>query len=599
MGLFKRIGNEITYFRAALRTLGRIGDIHKHPDRTFPDVIEGFAATKPNNVAIYFEDRKITYREFNEAANRYARWAKAQGIGRGEVVALMMENRPEYLIAWLGVLKAGGAAALINTNLVKAPLAHSLNISGAQHLILGSELAESYATAADLLEKPMQVWATGGGVQGAQDLDGALASQSGAALPGDIRAGLTIDDNALYIYTSGTTGNPKAARIPHVRLLTMMGGFAAAANAKEKDRMYCVLPLYHSAGGVCAVGTVLTVGGAIIIRRKFSAREFFSDCARYKATLIQYIGELCRYLLNSEPNSKERKHKIRLAIGNGLRPEIWPAFQKRFNIPSVLEFYGATEGNVALMNYDGTVGAVGRIPGWAKKKFNVELVQFNTETEQVVRGADGFCIKCKPGEAGEAIGKISNDPNTPTGRFEGYAKKEETEKKILRDVFEKGDEWFRTGDLLRQDKHGYFYFVDRIGDTFRWKGENVSTNEVSEAISVFPGVKEANVYGVVIPGTDGRAGMASIVCDPGIDLEKLRKHIDKELPDYARPLFIRLSHEMEVTGTFKHRKVDLVKEGIDLALVNEPIYFNSPVEKKFVPLDQALHDKISSGAFKL
>ena len=458
MGLFKRIGNEIIYLRAAMRTLGRLGDIHKHPDHTFPDVIEGFAKTKPNNIAIYFEDRKITYREFNEAANRYARWAKAQGIGRGDVVALMMENRPEYLIAWLGVLKAGGAAALINTNLVKAPLAHSLNISGAQHLVLGSELAEPYATAVDQLEKPMQVWATGGQVQGMQNLDAALALQPGDTLPADIRKGVTINDNALYVYTSGTTGNPKAARIPHVRLLTMMGGFSAAANATEKDRMYCVLPLYHSAGGVCAVGTVLTVGGAIIIRRKFSAREFFSDCVKYKATLIQYIGELCRYLLNSEKHPKERKHKIRLAIGNGLRPEIWPAFQKRFNIPSVLEFYGATEGNVALMNYDGTVGAVGRIPGWAKKKFNVELVRFNTETEQVVRGADGFCVKCAPGEAGEGLGKISNDPNTPTGRFEGYAKKEETEKKILRDVFEKGDQWFRTGDLLRQDGSGLFLF---------------------------------------------------------------------------------------------------------------------------------------------
>lgn len=599
MGLFRRIGNEIIYLRAAMRTLGRLGDIHKHPDRTFPDIIEGFAQTKPGNIAIYFEERKISYRDFNEAANRYARWAQAQGIGRGDVVALMMENRPEYLIAWLGVLKAGGSAALINTNLVKTPLAHSLNISGAQHVILGSELAENYATAVDQLEKPMQVWATGGLVQGAQNLDAALALQPGGALPADIRKDITIDDNALYIYTSGTTGNPKAARIPHVRLLTMMGGFSAAANATEKDRMYCALPLYHSAGGVCAVGTVLTVGGAIIIRRKFSAREFFVDCYKYKATLIQYIGELCRYLLNSEKHPKERKHKIRLAIGNGLRPEIWPAFQKRFNVPRVLEFYGATEGNVALMNYDGTVGAVGRIPGWAKKKFNVELVRFNTETEQVVRGPDGFCIKCAPGEAGEALGKISNDPNTPTGRFEGYAKKEETEKKILRDVFEKGDQWFRTGDLLKQDKLGYFYFVDRIGDTFRWKGENVSTNEVSEAISVFPGIKEANVYGVAVPGTDGRAGMAAIVCDPGLDLEKLRRHIDKELPEYARPLFIRLSHEIEVTGTFKHRKVELVKEGIDPNLVKEPIYFNSPTEKKFVPLDRTLYENICSGAFKL
>ncbi|MGB3811229.1 MAG: long-chain-acyl-CoA synthetase [Parvibaculum sp.] len=599
MGLFKRIGNEIIYLRAAMRTLGRLGDIYKHPDQTFPDLIEGLARNKPNNIAIYYEDRKITYRELDAEANRYARWVQSQGMGRGDTVALMMENRPEYIISWLGVLKAGASAALINTNLIKAPLAHCLNISGAQHLILGSELAEAYATAADQLEKPMQVWATGGQVQGMQNLDAALAQQSGETLPADTRKGVTIDDNALYIYTSGTTGNPKAARIPHVRLLTMMVGFSAAANATEKDRMYIAMPLYHSAGGVCAVGTTLTVGGAIIIRRKFSAREFFVDCYKYKATLVQYIGELCRYLLNSEPNPKDRKHKVRLAIGNGLRPEIWPAFQKRFNIPRVLEFYGATEGNVALMNYDGTVGAVGRIPGWAKKRFNVEIVRFNTETEQVVRGADGFCIKCSPGEAGEAIGKISNDPNTPTGRFEGYAKKEETEKKILRDVFEKGDSWFRTGDLLRQDKLGYFYFVDRIGDTFRWKGENVSTNEVAEAISVFPGVKEANVYGVSVPGTDGRAGMASIVADKGLDLDKFRKHIDRELPEYARPLFIRLSHEMEVTGTFKHRKVDLVKEGFDLAAVKEPIYFNSPVEKKFVPLDPILHDQICSGTFKL
>ena len=599
MGLFKRIGNEVLYLRAALRSLKKLSAIYDNPKLTYPDVIEGLAKTKPNNIAIYFEDRKLTYREFDEAANRYARWAIAQGLGKGHTVALMMENRPEYLIAWLGVLKAGAAAALINTNLVKGPLAHSLNISGASHLILGAELAESFPTTEGMLERPMKVWATGAAVAGTENLDALLSLFSTEPLPADTRKDITINDEALYIYTSGTTGNPKAARLPHVRVLTMMGGFSAAENATEKDRMYCVLPLYHSAGGVCAVGAVLTVGGAVIIRRKFSAREFFTDCAKYEATLFQYIGELCRYLLNAEVNPKERKHKIRLAIGNGLRPEIWPAFQKRFNIPRVLEFYGATEGNVALLNYDGTVGAVGRIPGWAKKRFNVEIVKFNTETEQVVRGADGLCIKCEPGEAGEALGKISTDPNTPTGRFDGYAKKEETEKKILRDVFEKGDQWFRTGDLLKQDKLGYFFFVDRIGDTFRWKGENVSTNEVSEAVSVFPGIKEANVYGVSIPGTDGRAGMAAIVCDEGLDLGALHQHIVKELPDYARPIFIRLSHEMEVTGTFKHRKVDLVKEGVDLSVIKDPVFFNSPSEKKFVPLSQELHDQICSGAFKL
>lgn len=598
MGLFKRVSNEIIYLRAALRSLSRLGDIYKDPSQTFPDLIEGFARTKPNNVAIYFEDTEITYREFDAAANRYARWVMAQGMGKGHTVALMMENRPEYLIAWLGVLKAGAAAALINTNLIKGPLAHSLNISGASHVILGSELAEGYASAVDQLERPMKAWATGGVVQGTENLDAMLALYASEPLPADTRKDVTINDEALYIYTSGTTGNPKAARLPHVRVLTMMSGFSAAANSTDKDRVYCALPLYHSAGGVCAVGMALTVGGAVIIRRKFSAREFFTDCVKYKATLIQYIGELCRYLLNAETNPVETKHKIRIAVGNGLRPEIWAAFQKRFKIPRVLEFYGATEGNVALLNYDGTIGAVGRIPGWAKKKFNVELVRFNTETEQVVRGADGLCIKCEPGEAGEALGKISTDPNTPTGRFDGYAKKEETEKKILRDVFEKGDQWFRTGDLLKQDKLGYFYFVDRIGDTFRWKGENVSTNEVSEAISVFPGIKEANVYGVAVPGTDGRAGMAAIVCDEGLDLEKLYAHIKKELPEYAQPVFIRLSHEMEVTGTFKHRKVELVKEGIDLGAIKDPVYFNSSAEKKFVPLTQELHDQICGGSVR-
>jgi len=600
MGFFKRVGNEIVFVRAALRSLKKLKEIRADASHTFSDKIEELARTKPNNVAIYFEDRTLTYRQYNEEANKYARWMQKQGLGRGDVVALMMENRPEYLVAWLGIVKAGGTAALINTNLTKGPLAHCLNISGADHLVLGAELAENFSTASDHLERPMTVWTTGGQVQGANDLDAALAQLPGDPLPADIRKDVTQDDNALFIYTSGTTGNPKAARIPHVRLNSMMGAFAAGTNASEKDRMYVVLPLYHSAGGVCAVGTTLTVGGSVILRRKFSATHFWDDAVKYKATLFQYIGELCRYLLNTEKHPKERKHKLRMAVGNGLRPEIWKAFQQRFRIPHVLEFYGATEGNVALMNFDGTTGAIGRIPGWAKAKFNVEIVKFDIENEQPVRGADGFCIKAEPGEAGEALGKITDDPDQPTGRFDGYAKKEETEKKILRNVFEEGDAWFRTGDLLRQDKLGYFYFVDRIGDTFRWKGENVATSEVAEAISVFPGVKEANVYGVHVPGADGRAGMASIVAENGtLDLDKFHAQMQKELPDYAVPVFLRIQPEMEVTGTFKHRKVELVKEGFDPSAIPEPIYFNCPVQKKYIPVDQALYGQICSGEFRL
>ena len=597
MGLVKRVGNEITYMRSAIRVLKRVGGVFETPSHTFADVIEEHARTKPNNIAILFEDQSITYGQLDAAANRYARWVRSLGIKKGGGVALLMENRPEYIIAWLGVIKAGGVAALINTNLTAQVLAHSLDISTADHIILGAELSDNLATTEGLLTRPLKVWATGGNVDGAEDLDSILATQDEAPLPDDFRSDLRVTDGALYIYTSGTTGAPKAARIPHGRLLVMMGGFSAGVNATARDKMYVVLPLYHSAGGVCAVGTVLTVGGTVVLRRKFSASEFFDDVNRYQVTMFQYIGELCRYMLNSKPHPLEKTHKLRVVVGNGLRPEIWAAFQERFNIPKILEFYGSTEGNVSLFNYDGKIGSIGRVPSYAKSKFNVEVVKFDVETEQPLRGADGFCILTDPDEAGEALGMI--DASSPTGRFEGYAKKEETEKKILRDVFTKGDQWFRTGDLLKQDAQGYFYFVDRIGDTFRWKGENVATSEVAEAISVYPGVKEANVYGVSVPGTDGRAGMASVVGGDDFDLDNFRAYLSDQLPDYAQPLFIRLQPEMEITGTFKHRKVDLVKEGFDPDVIAEPVYFNDPAAKTFVPLDAALYQKICAGDVRL
>jgi fatty-acyl-CoA synthase len=340
---------------------------------------------------------------------------------------------------------------------------------------------------------------------------------------------------------------------------------------------------------------VLTVGGTMIIKRKFSVTQFWDDCVKYKATQFQYIGELCRYLLNAPPHAQERKHKLRVVMGNGLRPEIWPAFQKRFSIPWVIEFYGATEGNVALVNTDGKVGAVGRVPNYMRGLIQTRLVKFDIETEQPVRDANGFCSECANDEAGEAIGKIDEE----RGRFEGYSKGADTEKKILRNVFAKDDAWFRTGDLLRRDRDGYFYFVDRIGDTFRWKGENVATSEVAEAISVFPGIKEANVYGVKVPGTDGRAGMVSLVTAGSIDLKAFKQHLDKNLPAYARPIFIRMQGEIEVTGTFKHRKVELVKEGYDPSVVKDPLYVLDPVTSEYVTLTQDIFNRINAGEIRL
>ena len=278
---------------------------------------------------------------------------------------------------------------------------------------------------------------------------------------------------------------------------------------------------------------------------------------------------------------------------------MWPDFARRFRIPRILEFYAATEGNVSTFNFEGKPGAVGRIPWFMAHRFPTKIVKFDVEKEQPVRDARGFCVECAPNEAGEAIGKILNDPSKPANRFEGYAVKAETEKKILRDVFEKGDMWFRTGDLLRKDEQGYFYFIDRIGDTFRWKGENVSTSEVSEAITGFPGIAEANVYGVDIPNRDGRAGMAALVADGEIDLKALREHLVQRLPDYARPVFLRIRDELDVTGTFKQRKIDLVREGFDPSATTDAMFFHDPEAHAFVRLEKSLHDRIVAGAVRV
>ncbi|MBV9420351.1 MAG: AMP-binding protein, partial [Alphaproteobacteria bacterium] len=324
--------------------------------------------------------------------------------------------------------------------------------------------------------------------------------------------------------------------------------------------------------------------------------EFWDDVHRYQATLFQYIGELCRYLLNAPPSRYERDHRIRAITGNGLRPEIWKNFQQRFAIPKIVEFYGATEGNVSMLNYDGTVGAVGRVPSYMRRMITTRIVKFDVEHEVPVRGPDGFCIECADNEPGECIGKITDEPGK---HFDGYTKAADTAKKVLTDVFEKGDRWFRTGDLMRRDAHGYFYFVDRIGDTFRWKGENVATSEVSEALSVVPGVKEANVYGVTVPGMDGRAGMAALVTGSGFDAAALSGALAGNLPPYARPVFLRLSPEMEITGTFKQRKVELVKEGFDPGAINEPVYWLNPASGRYEPLMPAQYADIVAGKVKL
>jgi fatty-acyl-CoA synthase len=578
----------------ARRMLPRILRARPGAAFTVADAIEEVAQRSPDHAALVFEDQVVSYRDLDRGANKVARWAQAQGVGRGDVVALLMENRPEFVVHWLGLAKIGAVTALINTNLVGRPLAHSLEISGAKHLILDAALAQNFASALPQLAAKLTVWASGGSVPDARDLDADREERSAAPLASGIREGLTSTDKLFYIYTSGTTGLPKAANFSHLRFIATASGGVGMGRIGPSDRLYVVLPLYHSAGGVMALGAALFGGATAVLARKFSASRFWEDCVRHDVTVFQYIGELCRYLLNSPPHPDERQHRLRLCMGNGLRPEVWEPFQSRFGIPAVVEFYGATEGNVTFTNVDNKVGSIGRMSGLMRRVAGVHLVRFDVEKEDVVRGGDGFCIECALDEPGEAIGRI-----TEVNRFEGYSDEQASEKKILRDVFERGDTYFRTGDLLRRDADDYFYFVDRIGDTFRWKGENVSTGEVAEVLSRCPGVLEANVYGVAVPGADGRAGMASLVVEDDFDLEAFHREVADQLASYSRPLFLRILNEIEITGTFKHRKVEATEEGFDPARVTDPLYFLDAKAGAYIPLDAALYQRIQDGSVRI
>jgi fatty-acyl-CoA synthase len=311
--------------------------------------------------------------------------------------------------------------------------------------------------------------------------------------------------------------------------------------------------------------------------------------------MFVYIGELCRYLANLPPSPDETRHKLRLAFGNGLRPEVWAVMLERFRLPHILEFYGSTEGNVSMFNFDGTLGAIGRLPAYLRGMFNVRLVRFDVESETPVRDAKGFCIEAAVGEAGECLGEIHEDARTA---YTGYADKAASEKKVLTDVFRKGDRWFRTGDLLRKDADGYFFFVDRIGDTFRWKGENVSTSEVASALLKSPGVEEANVYGVAVEGAEGRAGMAGLVVGDGFDIKAFSKQVFAALPAYAQPVFLRLQPRIETTGTFKYRKMDLVADGFDPQKVRDPLYVRD-AEKGYVTLTKPMYDQLLAGEVRI
>ena len=573
MGLAANIRRDLKFAAGLRRLLKRIKPIALDSDVLVCDDFEEAVDKFPDNIALEDEHRSLTYRDLDGMANRYAHWARSRNLRRTDVIGLVMTNRAEYIAAWMGFCKAGIPTALINTNLTGQALAHCLNIAGVAVVVADEETWTKCEEARPFVTRTMMLWVLGlkdaDEVSDRRGLDNPVRSGSSVRPNKAIRDGITNRDTALYIYTSGTTGLPKAARIHHARARTYMRAFAGCTESTPTDRIFNVLPLYHSTGGLVGIGPAFLNGGRLVLRRKFSASSFWSDVNASGATMFVYIGELCRYLVNCPEQEGERGHKIRLAFGNGLRPDVWPEFQQRFAIPQILEFYGSTEGNVSLFNFDGKQGSIGRVPKFLKSQINIRLVAFDVDTEMPIRGANGLVMEASPGEIGEAIGKIGDDIRHD---FSGYADKAASEKKILTDVFQRGDRWFRTGDLMRQDKEGYFYFIDRIGDTFRWKGENVSTAEVEQRLVDAPGVKEVIAYGVPVPGAEGKAGMVTLVVEGRFSAKDFAAYADEQLPHYARPVFVRLAKTLETTGTFKYRKVDLVTDGFDPSKIDGAVY---------------------------
>jgi fatty-acyl-CoA synthase len=583
---------------AWIRALERTASIGKAGE-TLPVLIGRLGHQYGAAPALVSIEGSLSYRGLSARSNQYARWGLAQGLQAGDSVCLMMANCAEYMAIWLGLSRIGAVVALINNNLAGDALVHSINIVAPRALIAGSDVAARVLAVRTRLPAGLVCR-----VHGHSTLDIAPLSPEIARLPDEEWRESEcppqpIDSTALYIYTSGTTGLPKAAKVSHYRVMQWSHWFAGLLDTQPSDRMFNCLPLYHSVGGVVATGATLVGGGAVVIRARFSASDFWRDVREERCTLFQYIGELCRYLVNSPHQEIETAHSLRIACGNGLRPEVWEVFQQRFKIPRILEYYASTEGNFSLYNCEGRPGAIGKIPSFLSHRLPVALLRFDVDSGEPWRNTEGFCERCLPDEVGEAVGLIPGAAQELAGRFEGYADPEASARKVLRNVFKAGDSWYRTGDLMRRDAAGFYYFVDRVGETYRWKGENVSTAEVLTALTASRGVLDGVVYGVAVPGADGRAGTAALVVNSQFDLASFRADAALRLPAYARPVFVRLLQAIESTGTFKPRKQELVQAGFDPARIQDPLYFDDPRAQAYVRLDAALFAAISNGTVRV
>ena len=560
-------------------------------------LLEKHARKQPDHIAVRYQSVSYTYAELNQQANQLAHLLASQQVGMGDTVGILLENRPETLVAVLATVKLGAIASMMNTSQRGDVLLHSINLVTPKLMLVGEEMLENMATVEQQLpvELATQLYYVrdSGHIQAPahyQDLELLCAEQ-----PSDnpaTTAEVKMHQPCYYIFTSGTTGLPKASVMSHYRWHKSMAGMGLASmKLKKDDVLYVSLPLYHNNALTVSLAAVLGAGGCIAISRKFSVSRFWDEVRQYGATSFCYIGELCRYLLNQPASNKDRQHNIRVIIGNGLRPDIWMEFKQRFGIHHINEFYGASECNLVFTN----TFNLDKTAGFCPLPYNI--VEYDIEQDQPKRDAKGYMIPVKKGGTGLLITEI-NDKQP----FEGYTDEEASNKKLLRDVFARGDCWFNTGDMVLNQGYKHIAFADRLGDTFRWKGENVATTEVESVLMEYPDVEHAVVYGVEIPFTDGRAGMAALTLNSSaeqVNWGALTRHLREKLPAYAIPLFLRIREQEEVTGTFKYRKVELKQEAYHLDKVDEPVYVLANKAPSYEPLQNQAEQQINQGEFAL
>ncbi|KAM3917904.1 long-chain fatty acid transport protein 3 [Leptodactylus fuscus] len=567
---------------------------------SLPGLFQLQLRARPDSVFLRYRDQCITYRQLEASSNRAARaLSSAARLPPGATVALLLGNEPRFLAAWFSLAKLGLVAAFLNTNVRRGALRHCLGASGARGLITSPELFDAVLEILpELQDMDVTVWVMGPGQfpPGVINLQDLMEEASDSPPPGEMGTPKNPMDTAICIFTSGTTGLPKAARISHLKTL-MCCAFYQLVGAHADDVIYMSLPLYHKSGALLGIGGCIGIGASLVLKERFSASQFWSDCRKHNVTVFQYIGELCRYLTNQPQTEDETRHKVRLAAGSGLRPDVWKEFTRRFGNIKIYETYGMTEFNISFFNYTGTPGAVGRGTFLYKRFCPFELISYDTQEGEPVRDGAGRCRKTSTGETGLLI-----SPVTPTSPFMGYVgSRELSEKKLLRDVFRAGDCYFNTGDLMMQDALGFVYFRDRTGDTYRWKGENVATTEVSEIMSGLECFQEVNVYGVSVPGHEGRTGMAAVTLRPEhqLDLDQVFAHVVEFLPSYARPRFLRVMDQMESTGTFKQQKNRLVQDGFSPAHVPDPLYLLDEAAHTYRPLTEDLYSRIMASDLRL